>query len=34
MEKGKALAKVTLPISKDAQLFASFSSGLSGILPF
>ncbi|MGA2570980.1 MAG: serine/threonine-protein kinase [Terracidiphilus sp.] len=27
MEKGKAQAKVTLPIGKDAQLFASFSSG-------
>jgi serine/threonine-protein kinase len=27
MEKGKAQAKVALPIGKDAQLFASFSSG-------
>jgi predicted Ser/Thr protein kinase len=34
MEKGKAQAKITLPIGKDAQLFASFSTGLSGILPF
>ncbi len=32
--KGKAQSKVTLPVSKDAQLFVSFSTSLTNLLPF
>ena len=31
LEKGKAESKITLPISKDAQLSISFSSSLSDL---
>ena len=34
LEKGKADSKISMPIGKDAQLFLSFSTSLTSILPF